>query len=215
MYKIDLHVHSTASPDGSINLEQIGKALNTNRLNYIAITDHDTIEYAIAAKKQYGDAIIVGEEISTSDGELIGLYLTEKVKPGMTATETAKAIRRQGGLVYVPHPFEIVRHGIQLNILEVIASQVDIVETINGRAWHGAKRHEGEIWAAKHAIAPSAASDAHGWCGWCKTYTLIEATPNRKMLPNLLNNAVLHYRRPGLRAISYPALNRLRGKRHA
>ena len=74
MYKVDLHTHSQASPDGGIRPEQYAQALATEKLDFIAITDHDRIDFALGMQKALGNKIIVGQEITTSVGELIGLY---------------------------------------------------------------------------------------------------------------------------------------------
>jgi Predicted metal-dependent phosphoesterases (PHP family) len=74
MYKVDLHTHSIASPDGSLNEDNYRKMLETGRLDCIAVTDHNTIAFAKELHANLGDRIIVGEEITTLDGEIIGLF---------------------------------------------------------------------------------------------------------------------------------------------
>src|SRR5476649_2676258 len=102
MYKIDLHTHSIASPDGSITLEDYRSILNSGRLDMVAITDHNTIGFAMATKKTLGVRIIVGEEIKCLEGEIIGLFLSKPVEPGRPYTQTIEDIKDQGGLVYIP-----------------------------------------------------------------------------------------------------------------
>ena len=136
-YKVDLHTHSYGSPDGALRAAEYRRKLESGALDFIAITDHDRIDSALQIRGELdklGDRIIIGEEISTADGELIGLYLTDLVPAGLSAVETTQAIRGQGGLVYVPHPFETVRSGMPEAVLGSIAEDVDIVETYNGRA---------------------------------------------------------------------------------
>src|SRR5882757_1674551 len=128
MYKIDLHTHSTASQDGSLRLDDYHKILKQGGLNYIAVTDHNTIEQALELQRTLAEHIIVGEEITTLEGEVIGLYLSKLVPAGLSAKQTVQAIHEQGGLVYIPHPFETVRKGLSLEALDAIAQQVDIVE---------------------------------------------------------------------------------------
>ena len=118
MFRIDLHTHSLGSPDGAITTNQYRKVLLSGRLDYIAITDHDDTNFAKSVKKALGaelsDRIIVGQEITTKAGELIGLFLTQTVPAGLTLRETAKAIHQQGGLVYVPHPAPLPEIAIKL-----------------------------------------------------------------------------------------------------
>jgi predicted metal-dependent phosphoesterase TrpH len=214
MPKLDLHTHSQASADGSLRLVDYQTMLKTSGLGVIAITDHNRIDFALEAQAALGDRIIVGEEIMTSEGEIIGLYLTSVIKPGATALETAQAIKQQGGLVYVPHPFETLRSGVSAEALESITELVDIIETHNGRAvFQNFGKRAGE-WARKHSVATSAASDAHGLYGWGRTSTTIAALPSKDTLVSLLQDHYAHAQNGtvGLRGLAYPKLNRLRKK---
>lgn len=213
MPAIDLHVHSIGSPDGGVSLAQIGAMLASQRLDVVAITDHDTIEVAQEAQRRYGRQIIVGEEISALEGEVIGLFLSAAVPAGLSAAATMQAIHRQHGLVYVPHPFETVRSGLQARLLDQLAAQIDILETRNGRALWGARPAAAQAWATRHGVAAAASSDAHGRSGWGRTYSLISEQPTAQNLPQLLAAGELHYRRPRPLALAYPTLNRLRRRR--
>src|SRR5262245_43185713 len=110
--KIDLHTHSIASPDRSLSAKNYQKMLASGKLDYVAVTDHNVIDFARILHDQLGEQIIVGEEIATSEGEIIGLYLTSVVPSGLSAAETVRAIKDQDGLVYIPHPFETLRNGL-------------------------------------------------------------------------------------------------------
>ena len=109
MYRIDLHCHSYGSHDGGLLASDIRAMLASNKLNTIAITDHDHIEAARKLKAEFAEQIIIGEEITTSQGEIIGLFLKYKIKPMQSIYETINEIKSQGGLVYLPHPFDIIR----------------------------------------------------------------------------------------------------------
>lgn len=211
--KIDLHTHSTASPDGSLTKSDYRKILESGVLDCIAVTDHNTISFAIKLREELGSRIIVGEEITTLDGEVIGLYLEKVIKPGMSAADTVAAIKAQGGLVYIPHPFETLRKAISLDVLNSIAKDIDIVETHNGRALFQDKTKEVESWAFEHHLPGAASSDAHGWHGWGGTHTIVDQAPTRANLLSLLTSATYKVSRPGLRAILYPKLNRIRRRR--
>lgn len=211
--KVDLHTHSIASPDGSLTEAHYRKMLDGG-LDYIAVTDHNTISFAQELQDKLGNHIIVGEEITTLDGEIIGLYLKQVVKAGMSAVDTAKAIKKQGGLVYVPHPFETVRKGLRPQTLDAIAKHVDIIETRNGRAVFQNKTKQAEAWAAAHHISGAASSDAHGWHGWGRTYSVLKSAPMRARLVKQLATATYKASSPGLRGVLYPKLNRIRRSRH-
>lgn len=213
-YKIDLHTHSMASPDGSLDREAYHKMLVGGGLDYVAVTDHNTIDGAMQLQAELGDHIIVGEEITTSEGEIIGLYLTRNIPALLTPEETVREIHQQGGLVYVPHPFETIRSGIALPVLERIAGEVDIVEMHNGRAYAQNRGRQAEAWAKKHQIAMAASSDAHGPTGWGRTYSLLAKKPGRDTLVVLLQAAMYSRRFVGLRGSLYPKFNRIRKKIH-
>lgn len=214
-YKVDLHTHSTGSPDGGLTKHHYQFFLDNNLLDYIAITDHNRVDIAQQYQAELGGRIIVGEEVMTSEGELIGLHLSKLVEPGQTALATAQAIKKQGALVYVPHPFETVRSGISEKTLEQIAEHVDIIEGYNGRAVFQNRGALARKWADKLHVPIAASSDAHGRTGWGYTYSLLDAAPTRASLTSLLKTASYSRGTVGVGVI-YPKLNRLIRKfRHA
>lgn len=210
--KVDFHTHSEVSPDGALRAMDYRRALEKGKLNCIAVTDHNDISMAKKMHEAFGECIIVGEEITTSEGEIIGLFLKKVVKPHMSASETVDAIHKQGGLVYVPHPFETVRSGLTLESIDKIADEVDVIEVHNGRAVFQDKSHKALGWAAKNNVVAAASSDAHGVSGWGRTYTVLAEIPTRKTLLELLKSATFQRGFPGVRGISYPKYNRLRKK---
>lgn len=212
MYKVDLHTHSTASDDGGISDNQYRQLLDQDVLDYIAITDHNTIELAKELHKELGDRIIVGEEIMTTKGELVGLFLKDPIPAGLSPIETARAIHDQDGLVYLPHPFETVRHGLQVTDLAIIAQHIDIVEVHNGRAVFQDRSDQALAWAEKQQTAMAASSDAHGYKGVGHTYSLISDKPERTGLPNSLKKGRQVIARPPLTSLAYPKWHRLRRK---
>jgi predicted metal-dependent phosphoesterase TrpH len=216
MYKTDLHTHSLASPDGSLSLADY-RALLADGLDYIAVTDHDTVEFALHAQQVLGTQIIVGEEVSTQEGEIIGLFLRERIPPGRHCQETARLIHQQGGLVYVPHPMETVRSGLPEAALDKLAPQIDVVEGYNGRAVFQNRSAVVKQWAVAHRLPVTAASDAHGRAGWGRAYTVLPKPPTAQNLPALLAEAELVEQSVGWQGVLYPKWNRLRkgGRHHA
>jgi predicted metal-dependent phosphoesterase TrpH len=212
MCKIDLHTHSEASPDGSLRTVHYHQMLESEDLYCIAVTDHNRIDFAQALQAELGDRIIVGEEITTTEGEIIGLYLQRAVPGGKSLAATVRRIKQQNGLVYVPHPFETVRKGLSAEALATVASDVDIMETRNGRAIFQNRGKEASVWAKEHDVPGAASSDAHGVRGWGKTYTILAEPPNRDTLVSLLRRARLQTGSPGIRGVLYPKFNRLRKK---
>jgi len=100
-----IHIHTDFSYDSNITAAQLADFCEQERFGCVAVTDHDSIEGARRLASMTDVNVIIGEEVTTSQGHLIGLFLTEWIRPGMSALDTAKAIRAQGGLVLLPHPF--------------------------------------------------------------------------------------------------------------
>lgn len=210
MIRIDLHTHSSASPDGGITAENYRNMLESGGLHYVAITDHNRIDFAVKLQEEMGERVIVGEEIKTDAGEIIGLYLKEVVPSHLSLQETVARIKTQGGIVYIPHPFEKIRSGVSEKNLEEITGDIDIIESVNGRAFTENHTKHVQEFAAAHGIAPCASSDAHGMYGWGNTFTSIAEAPTSDSLPKLLLSSAITYRKPSLRVLLYPKYNRAR-----
>jgi hypothetical protein len=164
----DLHTHSAASFDSLADpAKMMAKAVRLG-LTHLAITDHERVDGAQAAVELAppGLQVIVGEEVRSRDGDLIGLFLREAVPPGLSAAETAAAIREQGGLVGLPHPFDSFRSsggsqaGETEQKLEQLAAIIDYVEIHNARAYRGANPMAA-AFAQRHGLPGTASSDAH------------------------------------------------------
>ncbi len=131
-------------------------------LGCVAVTDHNTIEGAQAAKQLAPFMVIIGEEVRSADGEITGLFLKEAVPPGLTAVETASRIKDQGGVVSIPHPFDRFRREvISREALDRVAPYVDIVEVFNSRNSLDADNRKAREFADDHGLLASAVSDAH------------------------------------------------------
>ncbi len=210
MYRVDFHTHSKASPDGGLTQDQYDKALREGLIDCVAVTDHNRIDNAVALQQALGESrVIVGEEIMTSVGEIVGLFLKKPVLANLTPLATVKAIKAQGAFVYIPHPFETVRHGLSTKALEEISDYVDIVEVHNGRAWLQNRGPRAAAWAKLHHKLRTASSDAHGYRGLGSGITLLEEIPTRDTLLQLLSTAHLSTKRPHLRSLFYPKLHRI------
>jgi predicted metal-dependent phosphoesterase TrpH len=211
-YKIDLHSHSIISYDGGITEKEYIHLLDNKVIDVIAITDHNETKFAKELAKKLGDKIIIGEEITSIDGEIIGLFLQETIPQGLSAKQTATQIHEQGGLVYIPHPFEIFRHGLQTDVLEKIQSEIDIIEVFNARAkWRG-KSSAALKFAHKYNILGAASSDAHGEKGIGTSFSIISETPSAKTLPGLLRKGKLFKQFAPILTYLYPSLNKIKHK---
>ena len=172
--KIDLHMHSGYSPDSLMPPEKIVSRVEAAGLGCIAITDHNTIEGALEVKKIAPFCVIVGEEIKSLGGEIIGLYLQKSIPNGLTALETVLSIKDQGGLVSIPHPFDYFRRSvISKRALGEILPLVDIVESFNARNTFQKSNIRAAELAVNNNILTTAVSDAHTLVEIGRTYVCV------------------------------------------
>lgn len=209
-YKIDLHTHSIISHDGGITNDQYRTVLDTGALDYVAVTDHNRIERALELHELLGDRIIVGEEIRAQEGEVIGLYMTDLIPPGLPVRETVEEVRRQSGLVYLPHIFEIRRHGLDRTLVEQIIDKVDIVEIYNPHTWYRDTNVQREAFVENRNLAYAASSDSHSGAEIGRTYTTITEKPTGDNLKRLLRDPEIKSAPIKLHHMLYPTLNRLK-----
>ena len=163
---VELHTHTNYSHDSNLFNWLYLIMLKLKNINAVAITDHNEVEGAIKFKKflkKHGIEVIVGEEIFTTKGEIIGLFIKEKINPGLSPRETMLKIKEQSGLVYIPHPYDEKRYKTVLVESEISANLdlIDIIEIHNGR---NIKDHFSEKQleiAEKYKKVKSVGSDAH------------------------------------------------------
>lgn len=167
--RMDLHTHTEVSHDCRTRLRDIPAWMLRTNTRVIAVTDHDQQRGGPELARIIIDlglddrlSIIPGEEVTTSEGELIGLFLRERIPPGLTPEETVAEIKAQGGLVMLQHGFDpLKRYRLKPEATRRIAQSVDIVETFNSRL----SRHHWNLvaaeWAREHHLPVAAGSDAH------------------------------------------------------
>jgi glycosyltransferase involved in cell wall biosynthesis len=160
---VDLHMHTDHSPDCATPVDTLLDTAKRVGLGAIAVTDHNEISGAQeAAQRADGIKVIVAEEIKTADqGEVIGLFLEEKIPRGLTLEETIGEIRRQGGLIYMPHPFDRMHAIPDYEHLLAVVQDIDAIEVFNPRVAFSAFNEEAARFAAKYRIAAGAGSDSH------------------------------------------------------
>lgn len=165
LIEVDLHMHTDHSGDCATPVEVLLATAREQGLGAIAVTDHNEISGALEARAQAAEAgvkVIVGEEVKTAgQGEVIGLFIEEKIPRGMSLKETVDEIHRQGGLVYVPHPFDRMHSVPDYEHLLTIIEDIDAIEIFNPRVAIGAFNDEAARFAAKYRIPAGAGSDSH------------------------------------------------------
>jgi predicted metal-dependent phosphoesterase TrpH len=160
--KIDLHTHTLCSKDSCNQYDRIIEAVQRAGLDGIAVTDHNEFRGALELQRRAPFTVIAGEEIKTSRGEIIGLFLTERISPGLDPSQTVQRIHEQGGLAYVPHPFDEVRGSrIERDALESVAPHIDFLEVFNARNALPRFNQRALEYARRHNILAGAGSDSH------------------------------------------------------
>jgi predicted metal-dependent phosphoesterase TrpH len=160
--KADLHVHTAYSRDSLTSFSRLLYWAEERGMDAIAVTDHNTIAAALALRRTAPLQVIVGEEIRTRQGEIIGLFLEHEVAAGLTALETVQRIRAQGGLVVVPHPIDRVRRSaLDCGALFEIIEQVDALEVLNARVTFPLDNERAAELACAYRLLRTAGSDAH------------------------------------------------------
>jgi predicted metal-dependent phosphoesterase TrpH len=161
--KLDMHTHSEYSPDSRTSVASQAGALKAAGIDVVCATDHNTIEGALRLREvAEGFRVIVGEEVSTRDGEIIGLFLEQPVPRDLSGEETIKRIKDQGGLVSIPHPFSRNRmYHIKREALERLWPLVDSLEIFNAREAFAGDNRRADAFAKERNIPGAVGSDAH------------------------------------------------------
>ena len=167
----DFHIHTRFSRDSILGEERFIRLALQRGLTHVAVTNHNNVEGALAVRDKARElgvdqelTVILGEEVSTADGEVVGLFLERTIPRGLSADETADAIHQQGGLVSIPHPFDPfrpshIREEPLLGLLE--AGKVDMIEVFNSRVTFQRHNLEAAELAARYGVPGIAASDSH------------------------------------------------------
>ncbi len=161
--KLDLHVHTTYSFDSAIDPAELREACRRQGLAGAAITDHDSLRGGLAFASELPDLLIIpGSEIRSAEGEIIGLFMTEEIPPGLPAPETMRRIHEQGGIVVVPHPFDIVKlKRMTSRRLKELKEEIDAIEALNGKPRWWRANGSASRFAREQGFPVTAGSDAH------------------------------------------------------
>ncbi len=160
--RADLHAHTHFSRDGFTSPERFVKTYVKRGIDCVAVSDHNNMDGAFAVATLAPFRVILSEEVKSSEGEIIGWFLREPIAKGMTPEDTVRAIRAQGGLVCVPHPFDRLRRSpLATSALLRILPEVDAVEAFNARTTLRSDIRRSAAFVREHGKIPSAGSDAH------------------------------------------------------
>ncbi|MCH8026165.1 MAG: PHP domain-containing protein [Chloroflexi bacterium] len=160
--KADLHAHTHFSRDAVTSVKTFTRRYEQAGIDCVAVSDHNNVDGAFAVREIAPFRVIVAEEIKSSEGEIIGLFLQETVRKGLSPEDTVRAIREQNGLVLIPHPFDRLRGSpLREEALLRILADIDVIEVFNSRTVLKADDDRGLRFARQHGKAMSAATDAH------------------------------------------------------
>jgi predicted metal-dependent phosphoesterase TrpH len=181
----DFHTHDRFSRDSILSEDKFIRVALERGLTHVAVTNHNNVEGAIAVRDRVAAlgvddrlTVIVGEEVSTSDGEVVGLFLQRTIPRGLTADQTADEIHAQGGLVSIPHPFDPFRpsHIRPLPLEELArAGKIDMLEVFNSRVTLSRHNDQAAEFAARHGIPGIACSDSHSAFEVARSFTALPA----------------------------------------
>lgn len=160
MLRVDLHLHSHFSHDGQSSLEQLIARANECGLDRLALTDHNTVEGALQFASIAPALAIVGEEAKTLEGEVIGLFITDRVPPFRAPEDAMDFIHSMGGLTYIPHPLDRYRSHFRPERVVDLASRIDIIETYNPWCDAASNRAAAQL-AAELGKVTATGSDSH------------------------------------------------------
>ena len=161
--KCIFHIHTVYSGDGRITLPELARRARAADVRGLFITDHNTIEGALRFRERFPDFhTVVGEEIMTTAGEVMGLFLENEIAPGKSLEETIEAIREQGGVVVLPHPYDAWRpSSLKPEVHEAAFSQTDAVEIFNGRTFSARHDRRAAQDCERHGKVALYGADAH------------------------------------------------------
>lgn len=161
-WRVELHSHTLYSLDSLTSLDAFLRACERRKLDKVAVTDHNTAEGAFKLAQRAPERVIVGEEIMTTEGELLAYFVRESVPPFLTPEETIERLRQQGAFISVSHPFDRLRKGAwQLESLLRILPLVDAIEGFNARCLFAEDNAKARDFAKAHNVLYTVGSDAH------------------------------------------------------
>ncbi len=162
MLRVEFHCHTNASKDSLVTPQELVETCRRKGIDRVVVTDHNSISGALAAQALDPERVIVGEEIMTTQGEILAAYVRGEIPRGLTPVETIRRLREQGAFISVSHPFDQFRLGgwKEADLLEILPL-VDAIEVYNSRCFLPRFNREAHRFAEKHNVAGTVGSDAH------------------------------------------------------
>lgn len=161
--RMDFHMHTYGSGDAVTTVDEFGASVASAGLDVVCVTDHNALYVAQALRSDLDVRVIIGQEVKTQNGELIGLFCTELVSFGLPSIQTARNIQAQGGIVYVPHPIGPRANAMSERAMDLLlaAGNLDAVEVFNARNLQDRMNDEAALYATTRGLPGGVGSDAH------------------------------------------------------
>ncbi len=190
MLKLEFHCHTNASKDSLTKPADLVKTARRKGLDRLVITDHNSIQGALAAQKLDPELVIVGEEIMTTRGEILAAYVQEEIPAGLTPHETIQALKEQHAFISVSHPFDRWRKGAweEKDLLDII-HQVDAIEIFNSRCMNPMFNARAKAFAEKYHLAGTVGSDAHAAFEVGRSVLLLDPFEGPEEMRNVIRRA--------------------------
>ena len=191
--RADFHIHTHYSVDSSITPEELVKKARKEKLDIIGVVDHGTCKGALVTKKitKGNPYVLVGQEVRTSEGEIVVFGLKNNIKQKKPLKETCKEAKKLGCFIIAPHPFDMFREGIGEHIKDVL-EYIDAIEGINARCLMKKFNKKAQEFAFENDKPVVAGSDAHSIKGIGKAVTLIECRKNEKSIFDAIQKGNAH-----------------------
>ncbi|HXD10269.1 MAG TPA: PHP-associated domain-containing protein [Anaerolineales bacterium] len=191
MFRVEFHCHTNASKDSLTHPADLVAAARRKGIDRLIITDHNTITGARAAQTLDPELVIVGEEIMTTQGEILAAFVAEEIPAGLSPQETIHSLKDQGAFISVSHPFDKLRKGgwLEHDLLEILPF-VDAIEVYNSRCMFPSFNREARHFAEKHNIAGTVGSDAHAAFEVGRSLLLLEQFAGPNELRNVIQKGI-------------------------
>ena len=190
MIRVEFHCHTIYSHDSLVNIEDLYKAAKEKHIDRVIITDHNRIDGALFAHKKFPDVFIIGEEVMTTEGEILAAFVKELIPKGLSPKETIHRLKDQGAFIWIPHPFDKSRSGSwDLNELEKIVPLVDAIEVFNSRCINKEHNLLAENFAKANSLLATVGSDAHSTYELGRSTLVLPVLNSTQELRQSLTNA--------------------------
>jgi len=194
LLKVDFHTHTNYSEDSLTPIDKLLAAARACGLDRLVVTDHNLLAGALEAWRQAPELVIPGEEVQTTEGEFLAAFVTEEVPRGLEPLAALKRLRAHGAFISISNPFDPQRSGWSRATLDIIAPQVDAIETGNARVLKPEYNRQAAAYAASLGLPGSAGSDAHHHSEVGRMYTLLPEFNDAESLRAAMRSAQVHGR---------------------